>query len=268
MAFATQLSKDSDVYYFRPQEYEAVKLLWKLKPRQCWPAFTSSDQLHYVVGVYEHEQPVGKFYDENADLEALRGSHLAWGCYVPNLVDIFQFAQDIQPCIDERPGLMNAALDDAIRYHDLHRRIVTRVGRLLNIDMADHDLTKTRIVQAALAYVHHWYDEHDEHLLQSAKQAIKAGHTECEDHHPEYEEVQFGKVNVQKLLVDRLSVHLQKDVVDAEYGWQVDLKWIPKRYLKDWEDFKQKHKHINLYTEVLYRVKDEAAKSYLKKNQK
>ena len=41
-------------------------------------------------------------------------------------------------------------------YLALHRRIVREVGNILGTDMNDHDLTKSRVVQIALGYVHHW----------------------------------------------------------------------------------------------------------------
>ena len=77
----------------------------------------------------------------------------------------------------------------------------------------------------------------------------------CEDHHRLYEERQEGLVNVRKLLIDRLSEHIQKDAIDKENGWGVDEKLIPKEYQRSWKLLKSKNKHKNLYTEALYHAK-------------
>ena len=144
----------------------------------------------------------------------------------------------------------------ALFYHALHRALVRKVGRLYEIIMNDHDLSKSRIVHVALAYSFHWDDTpRDKGLQKLAQTAIESGHMSCEDHHRLYEERQEGLVNVRKLLIDRLSEHIQKDPIDKENGWGVDEKLIPKEYQRSWKLLKSKNKHKNLYTEALYQAK-------------
>ena len=93
-------------------------------------------------------------------------------------------------------------------------------------------------------------------LKKLAQSAIEAGHTSYEDHYPQYEEHHEGTVDVDKLLIDRLSVHIQKDPVDKEKGWGVnEKKCIPEKYQNMWKALKSKNKHIDLYLEALYQAK-------------
>ena len=141
----------------------------------------------------------------------------------------------------------------------LHRCLVRRVGNLTKVDMADHDLTKSRIVHIGLAYAYHWCGgERDDQLLKLAGACVRAGHCTQEDHHPEFQTSANGEVDTNKLFVDRVSVHVQKDPNDGELGWGVAKQWIPKEYQKAWSMFKNEHKHNDLYLEGLTK-----AKSYL-----
>ena len=141
------------------------------------------------------------------------------------------FAQCLQD------DLSSSSTDEWLKsYHDsnsyltTHRRIVRRVGKLLDIDMDDHDLSKSRIVQVALEFLWHWPSAREmnaqlSHIKKLALDAVHAGHLEVENHHPEHEAVGIGNVDVYKLFADRLSVHLQKDVHDGQKGWGVKYQF-------------------------------------------
>ena len=80
-----------------------------------------------------------------------------------------------------------------------------------------------------------------------AKIAIRVGHCEKEDHHPEYHAKGKGEVDIIKLFVDRLSVHLQKDKRENKGGWDVDPVYIPAQYLEHFEKFCPGWNHIDTY---------------------
>ena len=255
LAYATRLDRTS-IFYFQPEVYMAVETVWGIDVPKFWPAYTNDNNVFWVVGLYRGRQPIGPFWDEEADFGRLLESPLVYNPQMPHVCDVFRFAKDIQPYVDT-PRFAHA-IDEAMRYHTLHRCIVRRVGQITDVDMADHDLTKSRIVQVALAYAWHWDDEsRDDKLLDAAKLAIVGGHNECENHHPEYADVGFGEVHSEKLLVDRLSAHLQKDKVDNENGWGLLPKWIPFPLTEQWEQFKSAKKHKNLYEECLWKAKNE-----------
>ena len=255
LAYATRLDR-TNIFYFQPEVYRGVETLWGVSGPKFWPAYTSDDKLFWVVGMYRGRQPVGPFWDDKADFERLLASNLMYSPQMPHVCDLFSFAKAIQPHINT--SHFACAMQEAIRYHALHRCVVRRVGRITGVDMDDHDLTKSRIVHVALAYAHHWGGiPHEKRLLTAANLAIKGGHTECESHHLEYDDIVFGGVDVSKLIVDRLSVHLQKDTVDKEKGWGVDPKWIPEEYTNYWDEFKNKHKHNDLYEECLWKARNE-----------
>ena len=255
LAYATRLDR-TNIFYFQPQVYRALKTVWGRAGPKFWPVYTNNDDVYFVVGLYAGRQPIGPFWDQDASFERLHESPLMYSPQMPHLFDLFRFAKDIQPLVDT-PQVAHA-LHEAMRYHALHRCVVRRLGRVTNVDMDDHDLTKSRIVQVALAYAWHWDDEpQDDGLLDAAKRAILGGHNECENHHLEYADVGFGQVDYEKLLVDRLSVHLVKDKVDKEQGWGMLPKWIP-HYLDDqWERLKNDNKHVNLYEECVLKAKQE-----------
>ena len=118
--------------------------------------------------------------------------------------------------------------------------------------MEDHDLTKSRLVHVGLAYLHHWDPRipQNTELVELAWAAIRSAHCSMENHHPKFETAHRGPVDSLKLLVDRLSVHLQKDIPDNKLGWDVDEKWIPDKFKSVWDDFSDKFGHIDLYEEA------------------
>ena len=81
-----------------------------------------------------------------------------------------------------------------------------KTSKWFNIDMDDHDLTKSRIVQISLGFLWHWSSENvqSSHMKKLALDTVHAGHLEVEDHHPEHEKMGMGLVDVHKLFVDRL----------------------------------------------------------------
>ena len=264
LAYATRLDK-TNVFYFQTTVHLALQQLWGVNGPNCWRAFTNDDRTLWIVGLHDGPQPYGPFWDDDANFENIRQSHLIYNSEMPHFLDLFAFAEMLQPSLVEQPRRWEEALREATLYLTLHRSIVRRVGKVTQIDMDDHDLTKSRLVQFALAYAWHWGDSpRDQKLLEAAKLAIKAGHCEVENHHLEYEEVGFDKVDAKKLLVDRASVHVQKDPIDKENGWAVDPKWIPDKYAVVWEALKKEHKHKNLYTECLWKANKELKPHLLK----
>ena len=119
--------------------------------------------------------------------------------------------------------------------------------------MLDHDLTKSRLVQVALAYCWEWpkWAPSDRRMKTLAMAFIRKGHCEMEDHHPEYEVVGHGPLSMHKLFADRLAVHLQKDPRDDRGGWAILPHYIPEKCEMAWETFRAAYGHINLYTEAL-----------------
>ena len=250
LAYATRLDR-TNIFYFQPEIYEAIQIIWGVAGPRCWPAFTNDDKVFWVVGLYDGPQPIGPFWDKNANLKALQESVLGHPSARPNVYGVFEFAKEIQHHLDANKAHFEKALKFALRYHTLHRVLVRCVGNAVGVDMEDRDLTKSRIIHIALAYVDHWGDApRVKKITKLANSAIVAGHCELENHHPE-----FGAVDVHKLLVDRVSSHLQKDPTDRENGWGVDLRWIPEAYLGTWEKFKRKNDDIDLYGVGLEKAK-------------
>ena len=180
-----------------------------------------------------------------------RKNETCWISYVTHL-RIYAFAQCLQD------DLSSSSTDDWIKsYHDsnsylnTHCRIVRRVGKLLDVDMDDHDLSKSRIVQVALGFQWHWpsareVNEQLSHMKKLALDAVHAGHLEVESHHPEHEAVGIGNVDVYKLFPDRLSVHLQKDVHDGQKGWGININFIPPQYRDEWSCFGRRYHTVDL----------------------
>ena len=257
LAYATRLDR-SNIFYFQPPVLEAILRIWNIPTPPYWPATTIDDLQYWVIGMYKGPQPLGPFWDDRADLEKVNHpSYTPFYPAMPNLVDLFKFAEILQRFIDHSPEPIKESLVSTLYQHALHRCIVKRVGLVNRLDMADHDLSKSRIVQVALAYWHRWDAPHDQALVEAAIRAVKAGHCNVEDHHPEFELVQNGPLNLERLFCDRLSVHIQRDPIDRQKGWGVDRAFVPPDSLQEWDAFKKKNKHVNLYHECLYRAKKE-----------
>ena len=240
LAHATRLD-NTDIFYFTPQIYRALCLIVGGYRPEYFEVRTFDHFKFFVVGTYVGTQPIGPFWVETEQ------SHLS-----RTLDPVFSFAKKVQSLVEDRRPEMQDSLERSIKYLELHRAIVRRVGEALGRSMDDHDLTKSRIVQVALAYRWHWLGKHETDLIASADCAIRVGHCEQENHHPEFSRAGRGEVNVDKLLIDRLAVHIQKDQFDDLKGWDVQAKWIPEQYLEAWADFRDKFGHIDLYYDAYY----------------
>ena len=263
LAYATRLDK-TDVFYFQTTVHLALQHIWGINGIKGWRAYTNDDKLLWIVGLYDGPQPLGPFWDEDANFETLRQSPLTYNPEMPHFLDLFSFARMLQPSLDDQLELWEQALREATLYLTLHRSIVRRVGDVTQVDMDDHDLTKSRLVQMALAYAWHWPAKRDQKLLHAAKLAITAGHCELENHHPECENIGFDEVDAKKLLIDRVAVHLQKDPMDKKNGWAVDPRWIPEKYAAEWEALKNENKHTDLYTECLWKARKDLKPHHLR----
>ena len=101
-------------------------------------------------------------------------------------------------------------------YLSLHGDIVKEVVKLLGVFMNNHDLTKSRVAQIALGFLWQWVREQvGSEKLSGMKETeldcISAGYLEVENHHTKHEKASVGCVNIHKLFIHYLSVHLQKD---------------------------------------------------------
>ena len=240
LAYATRLDS-TNIFYFTPHLYDSIKRTFGGYCPEYFEVRTDDDKRFYIVGEFFFVQPIGPFW-----VDTQRSKQV-------NILDpVLAFAKKIQPIIEANRHETNVALTKSISYLELHRAIVRRVADAIGRNMDDHDLTKTRIIQVALGYRWHWDGVQKNDILNSADLAIMAGHTKLEDHHPEYALSDRGEVDVDKLLIDRLSVHMQKDKFDNMNGWDVDLKWIPPAYHACWHNFKDKFGHIDLYSDAYH----------------
>lgn len=170
------------------------------------------------------------------------------------LLPMYKFADLLFNDYSKRASSWDISYSESIVYFKLHRKIVRILGDLLEIDMRDHDLTKTRIVLCSLGYLHHWPTDKtqviDTELTEAAWAVVHTQHLIKENHHRQYK----GDIDTHKLLVDIISVHVQKDAVDKEHGWDVNEKYIPSFALDDWLALKAKHSHLNLYRIIRERM--------------
>lgn len=159
------------------------------------------------------------------------------------------------------------------RYFQTHRELVVNVGDLLGIDMYDHDLTKTTLMQLALGLLWHWDSEFaiPQEMKEVVLDAVHAGHLELEDHHSEYTKnnvcnysrnyIYKGAyaasaatnndkeytLGIHRLFADRLAVHLQKDKKDDQLGWDINPCFIPVEMHYEFMEFQEKFRSIDLY---------------------
>ena len=146
------------------------------------------------------------------------------------------------------------AMTESSEYLETHRVMVRCVGKALGVNMQDHDLSKSRLIQVALAYCWHWPKWAEKakciELACLAMTLVKRGHCEMEDHHPEFEAAGHGVVDRSKLFADRIAVHLQKDARDTRGGWAVADNYIPLDLKERWEAFRTAFGYINLYEQA------------------
>ena len=243
LAYATRLDQSSVMFYL-PDLYDALVEITG-EDFGYYEAYTSSEEIMlYIVGVYKETQPIGPFWHKDLSLPEKGLTDCA-----TKLLKFGKLAQDELELHHEE---WNSSLQDSENYLTTHRRCVRRVGRVLGVDMEDHDLTKCRIVQVALAYMWHWSGDktmRSESLMQLARDTIKAGHLQRENHHPEYD----GEINCEKMFADRVAVHLQKDIADGGNGWLLNPRFIPEQFKVQWDSFKSKHMDLNMY-ELVWNV--------------
>jgi len=245
-SWATRLDGGNIAFYL-PETHMALTTLTGNRVDYIRARVKGTTMILFLVGYSEGELPFGPFWVDEFE------SNMA---EIPSqMIRKLNFAQKLQEllnsCDADRSWRWIASYKEAVDYFSIHRRTVMAVGKLVNINMADHDLTKTRLVQIALAFLWHWPGDKTPHELQLsglAMDTVRAGHLEIEDHHPEFETANFGPVNVHKLFTDRVSVHLQKDPKDNSNGWDINLDFIPMKYREAWMEFVEKHKNIYLYS--------------------
>ena len=237
LAYATRLDQ-SPIMFYLPDLYDALVEITG-EEFGFYQAYTiSGDITLRILGVYEGNQPIGPFWYESMTLPEKGVSNRA-----ARLLEFGKAAQGELQFYEEE---WQNSCRDSEKYLSIHRACVRRVGRVLGVDMDDHDITKTRIVQVALGFMWHWPGDKSmrkESLMRLAQDAIKAGHLELEDHHPEFQ----GKIDSEKMFADRLAVHLQKDLPDDGNGWLLNPRFIPEQNRVQWEEFRNKNKHLNMY---------------------
>ena len=243
LANATAID-DTNLYMFVPEYYAQLKNQLDWAP-EYWPVVSKEHKLFLVVGEYHGTQPCGPFWTPEDEIVRTPNALLR------DDQEVVEFAVEFQKYLDKQHDNSRFvdALNRAMEYFALHRNIVREAGRALGVDMLSHDLTKTRIVHCALAYLCHWNirDIRDENLCDLAKVAIRVGHCEKEDHHPEYETSGKGDVDTCKLFTDRISVHMQKEKPDKIGGWDINPAFIPDKYKTDFDAFRQGWGHLDLY---------------------
>ena len=278
LTHATRLD-DTNIFYYEPSTYELLATRLK-NPPETWTAVADKGFGHayYVVGTFDGAQRLGPF-DLGTDgeplarrldpeLEAEPESEPEEGEYETEIPEeeegaeelsfqtaYEQFSLKITPFIRKNSMAYHAAMSESGDYLQKHRLIARCVGSALAIDMRDHDLSKSRLIQVALAYCWHWpewaINAKCDELTCLAMTLVKRGHCEKEDHHPEYEMAGHGKVDSSKLFADRIAVHLQKDPRDALGGWGVAAFYIPHDLKDSWDSFRLSYGYINLYNQAL-----------------
>lgn len=162
-----------------------------------------------------------------------------------------EFARVVQNIIDfDLVAFISAwrASEEALREH---RKLVLKLGQLLHEDMFDHDMTKTSLVRVALGVMWHYKSDKGvlpEEYRMKALACVHAGHLELEDHHPEsVYKGEFEEVGARRLLVDRLSVHLQKDEKDDKGGWDIRPCFVPPEFRSEFVKLRNRFGDVDLY---------------------
>ena len=129
----------------------AVSLFIYLRPTRFWRfwlggiwitfALELSARLLFLVGYSLGEQSFGPFWSEE---------FIAKMDHIPSQMSRkLYFARKLQEvlskCDSDRSWRWIKSYREAMQYFSIHRGIVMAVGELLDINMNDHDLTKTRL---------------------------------------------------------------------------------------------------------------------------
>ena len=237
LAYATRLDQ-SQVMFYRPDMYDALVILTSEEPGYYEAYTRSGDITLNIVGVYKDNQPFGPFWNENLPLRHKGISQRA--------LRLLKFGKKVQKELESNKDEWLTSFFDSEIYLSTHRSCARRVGRVLGVDMENHDLTKTRIVQVALAYTSHWLGDESmrcANLMQLARDAIKAGHLELENYNLEF----HGDIDYDKMFTNKVAVHLQEDAPDDDDGWLLNPGFIPDQCKEQWKLFRAKHTHLNLY---------------------
>ena len=251
--YATRLD-ESPLFYFLPEQYKALVLLTGIEPPYLKASTENNVIQMYLVGKCREKQSFGPFWNNTCQTNFMKHSQ----SMTDTDIAIFSFAREVDH--DLNVAIKNDTFEQCLRnwsdsfaasYHylTLHRRCVIQTGKVFNVDMTDHDLTKTRLVQIALGRSYHWPDEKqgpwDKKVDKLANETVLQGHLKQENHHPQFDQ---GPLDAIKLFVDRLSVHIQKDPNDEKGGWGInEMLFIPTECEKQWKPFKNTHKHLDLY---------------------
>ena len=257
LAHATRLD-DSNLYYFESNMFFALESYAGSAP-DFWVATSDSKKaVYYIVGLYGGCQPLGPFDIKTKKAKSLESANANVAQIAPKLtLDQLMptFSEKLTSHLAENSMAYQKAMTLLTVYLRKRRIIAKHVGRALGINMLDHDLTKSRLVQVALAYRFYWPEwagkEKCKELCHLATAITKKGHYELEDHHRDYEEAENGPLNARKLFADRLTVHLLKDPRDNRGGWAVQDFRIPDDLKPEWEAFRSAYGHINLYVDAL-----------------
>ena len=249
--YATQLD-GSPLAFFLPSHYKALMILTRYAPPYT-EAWTDSDSLcFYFVGTVPEERPFGPFWDAQCeDHFKSRQPEIP-----PDAYRLFKFGRAVQQDLDTqgREDQWERAYTESQNYLLLHRKYVRKAGRLLGVDMECHDLSKTRLLSTALAFLFHFGEDrthaapYEKELATLAWDAVHAGHLELENHHPEHQGAH--PIDPLRMFVDRLSVRLQKHGYPGIDSWDLPLMYIPKEYQDQWQQFKAKHQHIDVYSHL------------------
>ena len=244
LAHATRLD-ETDLFYFQKDTFRALAAaVGQAIP--FWPAYSDDGDVYYIVGYFAGEQPTGPYWSRRLDVSPKTPDRWAL---------VMDFARRVQEEIDHC-GLgpdLEEGLKTARNYHLIHRKLTEVLGETVGVDMRAVNLTKTTIIQVALAYCFEIDEKCKEHTLAAlARLVVDEGHCELENHHPLFlKGDKEGGVNVGRLFVERIVTHLQRNDADDEGGWAVNEKFIPAEYLEEWKKFKTKYRSINLYEDVL-----------------
>ena len=245
-SWATILDGGTIAFYL-PETHSALTTLTGIQVDYIRTRFIGSTMTLFLVGYYEGELPFGPFWSEDftANIDQLSSQ----------MRRKLSFAKDLQEVLNSCESKNNwswfVSYKEAMGYFLVHRGTVIEVGKLLDIDMNDHDVTKTHIVQIALGFLWHWPGDRtpsESQLMGLALDTIRAGHLEIENHHPEFECANAGLVDIHKLFTDRVCVHLQKDPKDDKNGWDINVDFIPMIYRDEWFKFGDLHNDKYLYS--------------------